>query len=219
LAQYTGQEAALRSQGVRIYGPGASASQDFEPEYIAVSADGKTAWVTLQENNALAKVDIATATVKAILPLGYKDHGACWQRTGCFLDSDKIIKIQNWAGVRGMYLPDSMASYSVGGKTYLVTANEGDARAWGEDNDAYWAGDASKGFVEEFRVKHLVHKSGSTAARATICRLSCVLWLPAVCSTRAIFAYCGAVAGDPAGCRADDALGRLEHFLDHGLSR
>jgi len=75
-AQYNGQEAALRAQGIRIYGPGASAAQDFEPEYIAVSEDSRTAYVTLQENNAIAVVDIATAAVTKLLPLGYKDYSA-----------------------------------------------------------------------------------------------------------------------------------------------
>ena len=68
---FNGQEDALRAQGIRIYGPNASAAQDLEPEYITVSADGSTAYVTLQENNAVAIVDIARATVSAIKPLGY----------------------------------------------------------------------------------------------------------------------------------------------------
>jgi len=72
---YIGQEAVLRAQGVRIYGPNANAAQDFEPEYIAISPDGSQAYVTLQENNALAIVDIASATVMQIVPLGLKDHG------------------------------------------------------------------------------------------------------------------------------------------------
>jgi hypothetical protein len=71
---FNGREDELRGQGVRIYGPGASASQDLEPEYIAVSDDGTTAWVTLQEANSIAILDIATATVSAIAPLGLKDH-------------------------------------------------------------------------------------------------------------------------------------------------
>ncbi len=70
------QIAALRLSGVRIYGPGATVAQDFEPEYIAFSPDGTKAWVTLQENNAFAVIDIATATVSSILPLGLKDHSA-----------------------------------------------------------------------------------------------------------------------------------------------
>jgi len=64
----------LRAKGVRIFGPNASVSQDLEPEYIAVSPDGNTAFVALQENNAFAVVDINSSTVTDILPLGYKDH-------------------------------------------------------------------------------------------------------------------------------------------------
>ncbi len=74
--QFDGQEASLRAQGIRIFGPGASASKDFEPEYIAASADSRTAYVTLQENNAIAVVDIETAKVLKLLPLGTKDHSA-----------------------------------------------------------------------------------------------------------------------------------------------
>ncbi|HEY9662322.1 MAG TPA: choice-of-anchor I family protein [Allocoleopsis sp.] len=65
---------ALKAAGVRITGPGATVAQDLEPEYIAFSADGSKAYVTLQENNAIAYVDIATATVMDIKPLGLKNH-------------------------------------------------------------------------------------------------------------------------------------------------
>jgi uncharacterized protein len=75
-ASFNSQAAVLRLAGVRIYGPGASVAQDLEPEYIAFSADGTKAWVTLQENNAFAVIDIASATVNNILPLGLKDHSA-----------------------------------------------------------------------------------------------------------------------------------------------
>jgi len=59
--------------GVRIFGPGASAAQDLEPEYITVSADDRTAYVTLQENNAVAVVNIRDARVTEVRPLGFKD--------------------------------------------------------------------------------------------------------------------------------------------------
>lgn len=145
---YNGQEAALRAKGVRIYGPNASVAQDLEPEYIAVSEDGRTAWVTLQENNAMAIVDIASATVTSIVPLGYKDH----RLPGNALDvsdrdgaaSGPAIRIRNWP-VYGMYQPDAIASYRVGGQTFLVTANEGDARDW----------QGTPGFSEESRVSAL----------------------------------------------------------------
>ena len=44
-------------------------------------------------------------------------------------DRDIAINIRNWP-VFGMYEPDAIAAYSVRGQTYLVTANEGDAREW-----------------------------------------------------------------------------------------
>lgn len=71
---FNGQLASLRAAGVRIYGPNATVAQDMEPEFIAISPDGTQAWVTLQENNAIAVVDIASATVVSIKPLGLKDH-------------------------------------------------------------------------------------------------------------------------------------------------
>ncbi|MCH8045829.1 MAG: choice-of-anchor I family protein [Planctomycetes bacterium] len=137
---FDSQIAQLRDDGVRIFGPGASVSQDLEPEFITVSHDSQTAWVTLQENNAIAILDISTASVTSIVPLGFKDHSA----TGNGLDAsnkDGEINIANWP-VHGMYQPDSIASYQVRGQTYLVMANEGDAR----DYD---------GFSEETRVKKL----------------------------------------------------------------
>ena len=134
---YNGQLAELRALGVRIFGPGATVAQDLEPEYISVSADSTTAYVTLQENNAIAVVDVAGASVTAIRPLGTKDHSVA----GFGLDpSDEdggtntnsgtpTVRIGTWP-VRGMYMPDALASYTVGGQTYLVTANEGDAREY-----------------------------------------------------------------------------------------
>lgn len=142
---WNGRENALREAGVRITGPGASAAQDLEPEFAAVSADGRTAYVTLQENNAVAVVDLWRAEVLRIQPLGLKDHSL----PGSGLDaSDKDggVNIAPWP-VMGMYMPDSIASFRSGhgrgrGGQYLVTANEGDAREY----DCY---------EEEVRVKDL----------------------------------------------------------------
>jgi len=62
---------------IRIFGlNNPTVAQDLEPEYITVSQDSKTAWVTLQENNAMAVIDITSATVKKLVPFGYKDHAA-----------------------------------------------------------------------------------------------------------------------------------------------
>ncbi|MGG6267981.1 choice-of-anchor I family protein [Leptolyngbya sp. AN03gr2] len=135
--RFNDRKAELQAKGIRIYGPNATVAQDLEPEYITVSEDGKTAWVTLQENNAIAVVDINTAQVLDIVPLGLKDHS----KPGNGIDPsdrDNAINIRN-VPVFGMYQPDAIASFQVGGKTYLITANEGDARDY-------------TGFAEELRV-------------------------------------------------------------------
>lgn len=211
---YNGQESALRAEGVRIFGPGASAAQDFEPEYIAVSADSATAWVTLQENNALARVDIASATVTDILPLGFKDHGMDSNSfaSGNALDvsdDDGVIHIQSWPGLYGIFHPDAIATYSAGGLDYIVSANEGDARAWGEDNQAYWDGDTSQGFVEEIRVKHLVHPDGFSRRVGDDMPAQLAALAAGALLNPEVFGYCGATAGDPGDCREDEHLGRL----------
>ncbi len=134
---FNGQEAILRSQGVRIFGPGASAAQDFEPEYIAVTEDGLFAFVSLQENNAVIGIDINSATILGIAPLGYKNHNLPGNGFDASNRSSNI-NIRNWP-VLGMYQPDAAKSINIGGVDYVVTANEGDAR----DYD---------GFSEEERV-------------------------------------------------------------------
>ncbi len=124
--RFDGREQALRARSIRIFGPGASVSQDLEPEYVAVV--GNRAFVSLQENNAYAVVDLETARVARLLPLGLKDHSA----PGSGLDAsdeDGGVHIRR-RPVMGMYQPDAIASYRSGGRAYLVSANEGDAREY-----------------------------------------------------------------------------------------
>ena len=94
-AAFDGQEEALREQGVRIF-PDQSASEDFEPEYIAFSPDGQTAYVTLQEANTVATIDMATLSVSALLPLGTVDHSAAGNGIDAS-DKDDAIDIANCA--------------------------------------------------------------------------------------------------------------------------
>lgn len=138
------------AEGVRVFGPAPHGddlpvSRNLEPEYVAVDADDRTAYAALQEANAVAVVDLESATVTDIWPLGLKDHSV----EGNGLDpSDRdpedapTIDIRTYPGLRGVYLPDGMVSYASGGQTYLVTANEGDAREWGD-------------YVESVRAKDL----------------------------------------------------------------
>jgi 2',3'-cyclic-nucleotide 2'-phosphodiesterase (5'-nucleotidase family) len=142
---FNGQADALKAAGVRLFGPGATVAQDLEPEYIWITPDGATALVTLQENNAIAVVDIASAAVTNIVPLGYKDHSLAGQGLDA---SDRdgpgntaAINIATWP-IFGMYQPDAIAGFTFNGQTYIATANEGDARDYG-------------GFGEEVRVRDL----------------------------------------------------------------
>ncbi|MGC9526188.1 MAG: choice-of-anchor I family protein [Limnospira sp.] len=136
---FNGQEDELIESGVRIFGPGASVAQDLEPEYIAVSPDGSTAYVALQENNAIGILDLDTEVFTDVVGLGFKDHSL----PGNALDAsnrDDGINIQNWP-VFGMYQPDAISTYEVGGETYFVTANEGDAREYDTFNEEARIGD------------------------------------------------------------------------------
>ena len=129
---------ALLAKGVRVFGPGATAAQDLEPEYITLK--GRTAWVTLQEANAIAVLDVPTATFTDIVPLGLKDHSVPGNGLDAS-DRDNAINIANWP-VFGMYQPDTIASFRVGSQQFLVTANEGDSRS----------SDDFPGFNEEVRL-------------------------------------------------------------------
>src|SRR5690606_37189710 len=71
---FENQLGALREKGFRVFGPEATLAQDVEPEYVAISDDSKTAWVSLQENNAMAKVNLVTKQIESIHPFGFKDH-------------------------------------------------------------------------------------------------------------------------------------------------
>ena len=132
-------------RGVRVYGgredagtgiPAYPVSENLEPEYITVA--GRFAYVTVQEANAIAKVDLRSARVVDLTALGTV------ARTRVPLDAsdeDGAIALRTWP-VRSFRLPDAIDSFVVGGRTYLVTANEGDTRDW-------------EGYSEEVRVSDL----------------------------------------------------------------
>ncbi len=108
-------------------------SRSLEPEYVAVIKS--TAYVVLQEANAVAEVSLPDAEVTDIRSFGFKDHGVA----GAGLDpSDRDPRgapeadIRTFPGLFGMYMPDGITAYKTGGRDYLVTANEGDAREWGD---------------------------------------------------------------------------------------
>lgn len=138
---FNGQEASLRTSGVRIFGPNASASQDFEPEYITISDDSQTAWVSLQENNAMARIDLGTGNVTNVFPFGFKDHSLPENALDLNNNLDFIF-MANYP-ILGMYQPDAIEFYTSAGTNYIVTANEGDARDYGGYTEEARAGDNS----------------------------------------------------------------------------
>lgn len=143
-----GDLAGLRifPQAVELYGSLSEAAKyDIEPEYVSLSEDESTLFVTLQEAVGVAKVDLSLVTpgvpvsgadVMTLLPLGTKDHSI--EGNGLdYSDKDDGVNILT-APLQGLYMPDAIASFDVNGSTYFATANEGDDRGdlgedpWGE---------------------------------------------------------------------------------------
>jgi hypothetical protein len=175
--------------GVRISGPGGDIAAALEPEYVAISDDSATAYVSLQENNAIAEVDLATGTLTDVWALGFKDH----RNPGNELDvsnRDDVINIRNWP-VYGVYMPDSVATYSVNGVPYVVTANEGDSR----DYAAH---------VDELRIKDI----GGTNSLS--------LPLADILTFGADYNQDGVV--DASDFLENEALGRLKIITDLGVT-
>ena len=247
---FNDQKDSLMARGVRIFGPAdqslpyganniTTVARDLEPEYLAVSADSQFAWVSLQENNALARIDIDRAEVTDIFPLGFKDHGLdinTLDTSDGDREPDQVeIDIRAWPGLVGMYHPDSIAAYEANGKTYIVTANEGDARAWGEEyaglnaegewaddhsNEAYFLGvdDGVRqaGFIEEWRIKHLTHSEGfDRRAGDDLPKHLRDLAAGAILNPE-VFGYCGARLGDPATDTSADAGDCRDDFIGMG---
>ncbi len=127
-SQFNGFEDAARDAGIRIQ-DGVSFDEDVEPEYIAVSPDGTTAFVSLQENNAIAKIDLTTGEIGEVFSLGQQDFSEVP------LDplDDGNIDIRTFDNLVGFRMADSIASFEVGGQTFVATANEGDSRDFDEE--------------------------------------------------------------------------------------
>jgi hypothetical protein len=188
---------------VRVSAKAVSVAQDLEPEYIAVSGDSRTAWAMLQENNALAVIDIEGREITAVLGLGFKDHALI----GNELDAsnrDGGINIREWP-LKGVFMPDGFDSYDYAGVTYLVTANEGDGREYltdaadAEDCSAQGGFDFDDGdcfhYLDEIRVGDILD-TGATIELPNLERF----------------------APDLATLTADSNLGRVKVVADLGVS-
>lgn len=155
----------------------ATVAQSLEPEYITVADDGSKAYVALQENNAIAVINLHTQQIERIFGLGFKDHSIPGNEMDAG-DEDGSetagsntkarMNMKTWP-VMGIYMPDSISSFTFNGTTYLVTANEGDSREdflegitdqpSCEAAGYYFHGGAC---LDEVRVKHLNSRAGLT---------------------------------------------------------
>lgn len=163
----------LPSSKMVIDGYNATVAQSVEPEYITLSKDGSEAYVSLQENNAIAVVDMDTMTIDRIFGLGFKDYAIPGNELDAG-DKDSGVNIKNWP-VMGIYMPDTITNMTFNGKTYLLTANEGDSREDWLENVTDQASCESKGYFfegggchDEVRVKDLVGDAGLTLGSALV---------------------------------------------------
>ena len=121
---YDDSRDSLAADGI-IIKKDADPSTDFEPEYIAATND--TAYVTLQEANAIATLDLDNETFTNIDSAGFEDHG---QVAVDINKEDETYAPKTYPGLLGIRMPDGISLYETNGQTYLLTANEGDSREW-----------------------------------------------------------------------------------------
>lgn len=94
---------------------GAIYKHDPQPEYVAISAKGDKAAVTLQENNAVAIVNIVEKRIENIFGLGITTHKADLKKDGTVSFQDEVT---------ARLEPDGV-TWDPSGR-FLITANEGD---------------------------------------------------------------------------------------------
>ena len=139
-SSFAGNRSVLAAGGLRIYGLNASFAQDIEPEYITITSDSKKAFVTLQENNGVAEVDLIAGTITKIIPLGVRDISLA-ENAFDVSDRDNKSELNTWP-IKAFYLPDAISYFTASGVGYLALANEGDFREYA-------------GYSEEGRVSSL----------------------------------------------------------------
>ena len=127
-AQFNAQEVTLIANGVRKLKPTSTLSQDLEPEYITISPDSQKAWVALQENNAIAEINLTNNTYSSLWALGTKDMSVVGNGAD-ISDNNGQVLIANWP-IKSYYQPDGIAHFNAGGANFIVTANEGDEKEY-----------------------------------------------------------------------------------------
>jgi hypothetical protein len=125
---FNASELELINSGVRKTKKESTLSQDIEPEYISIDKDSKKGWVSCQENNAIAEINLETEEIVKIWEMGTKDLMLPGNGIDAS-DNNSEILIANWP-IHAYFIPDGIASYNVNGKNYIITANEGDEKEY-----------------------------------------------------------------------------------------
>jgi DNA-binding beta-propeller fold protein YncE len=170
-----GTQATLEAQGMHFPNPDGrtingnavttTVAQDLEPEYVTTK--NGTAYITLQENNGLAILDLEDLSIQ-VIGLGSKN----WSGLDFDGQENAAVSFGQYEGLRGVYMPDTIANYDWKGATFLVTANEGDAREYFFDvadeaactaanGQAYDADDGCLAYSDEVKVEDLTAEAGS----------------------------------------------------------
>ena len=138
----TGLATGVTLDGLRINVAGTAAADRYlhiEPEFPVATND--KAYVTLQENNAIATIDLTGASANKITAIKYL--GTITQRIDA---SDRDPQNGGLAAINindvvpGLPMPDTLVTFMYRGRRLLATANEGDART--DDGDIARAGAA-----------------------------------------------------------------------------
>ena len=136
-------EGTALPEGVRVFGPDVQVpegqeeagyvARNLEPEYVTIGDTGRTAYVSIQEANAIVAIDLKSASIEDFWALQLTD----WSQDGVLdvSNEDDAITLQNWP-VMGVPMPDGIDSYRWRGQDLVVSANEGDSREWGDFVDA-----------------------------------------------------------------------------------
>lgn len=115
----------LKAQGLVLSQTSKNPELDLEPEYVS-PIDNTTAYVSLQEANGIALVDLKSAKVKQVFSAGTTDLS---QTAFDLSDRDSGAGAATYSNVLALAMPDALAAYKVGKDNFVVTANEGDDRA------------------------------------------------------------------------------------------
>ena len=123
--------AEMRAKGIAVSSVVKNVSKDFEPEF-ASAIDNNYAYVTIQEANAIGKLNIQTATFESITRAYESNVSKVARDTS---DRDSGAGPRTYANVVGASQPDAIAGFKMGSGNYFITANEGDAREYTCLND------------------------------------------------------------------------------------